>query len=71
MSFITEVFFYSIFTDVHMRNNYHPNRAKETKLTDCSFKETFGLSPEATGGRNEQNNVARLNCQCNEITNCL
>ncbi len=27
MSFITEVICKFIFTDVHMRNNYHPNRA--------------------------------------------
>ncbi len=27
MSFVTEVICKFIFTDVHMRNNYHPNRA--------------------------------------------
>ncbi len=27
MSFITEVICKFIFTDIHMRNNYHPNRA--------------------------------------------
>ncbi len=31
MSFITEVISKFVFTDVHMRNNYRPNRAKDDK----------------------------------------
>ncbi len=34
MSFITEVICKFIFTDVHMRNNYRPNRAIEVITND-------------------------------------
>ncbi len=37
MSFITEVICKCIFTDVHMRNNYRPNRAlnRESESAQC------------------------------------
>ncbi len=44
MSFITEVICKFIFTDVHMRNNYHPNRAYNIlwlKFLNGSVKNTF------------------------------
>ncbi len=35
MSFITEVICKFIFTDVHMRNNYRPNRAYVSLALSC------------------------------------
>ncbi len=42
MSFITEVICKFIFTDVHMRNNYRPIRAKDEVLKVIAYLDSSG-----------------------------